>query len=200
MSSLAGRALDWAVAAVGRNPQLSSCLPDFLEEFQRVFDHPSQGADAAGRLHSLQQGSQSVADNTLEFRTLAAESGWDNAALRSAYRRGLLEELKDLLVRDHPSSLNELSTLAHRLDDRLRERRLERAQWRETPGRSTPIHLGTSPLRHQSSSVSPASGPGRVDLSGPPDADEPMQLGRSRLSPGVREQRFREWLCLYCGG
>ena len=200
MSSLAGRALDWAVAAVGRNPRLSSCLPDFLEEFRRVFDHPSQGADAAGRLHSLQQGSRGVADYTLEFRTLAAESGWDDAALRSAYRRGLSEELKDLLVRDHPSSLNELSTLAHRLDDRLRERRLERAQRRETPGRSTPIHLGTSPLRHQASSVSPASGPGRVDRSGPPDADEPMQLGRSRLSPGVREQRFRERLCLYCGG
>ena len=62
MSSLAGRALDWAVATVGRNPQLSSCLPDFLEEFRRVFDHPSQGADAAGRLHSLLQGPWSVAD------------------------------------------------------------------------------------------------------------------------------------------
>ena len=160
MSSLAGRALDWAVAAVGRNPQLSSCLPDFLEEFRRVFDHPSQGADAAGRLHSLQQGSRGVADYTLEFRTLAAESGWDDAALRSAYRRGLSEELKDLLVRDHPSSLNELSTLAHRLDDRLRERRLERAQRRETP------HLPRSPKRP--CSLEGAVLVSRANISSPP--------------------------------
>ena len=27
-----------------------------------------------------------------------------------------------------------------------------------------------------------------------------MQLGRSQLSPEIREQCFRERLCLYCGG
>ena len=67
-----------------------------------MFDHPSEGADAARRLHSIYQGNRSVADYTLEFRTLAADSGWDDVALRSAYRRGLSEDLKDLLVRDHP--------------------------------------------------------------------------------------------------
>ena len=128
MSTLTGRALDWAIAAVRQNPRLSNNLAEFLEEFRRVFDHPTQGSDAAGRLHTLCQGTRSVADYTLEFRTLAADSGWDDAALRSAYRRGLSEELKDLLVRDQPTSLNDLATLAHRLDDRLRERRLERAQ------------------------------------------------------------------------
>ena len=44
----------------------------FLEEFRRVFDHPTQGSDAAGRLHSLRQGARNVADYTLEFRTLAS--------------------------------------------------------------------------------------------------------------------------------
>ena len=128
MSSLTGRALNWAIAVVGQNPRLSTNLSEFLEEFRRVFDHPTQGSDAAGRLHTLCQGTRSVADYTLEFRTLATDSGWDDAALRSAYQRGLSEEIKDLLVRDQPTSLNELATLAHRLDDRLRERRLERAQ------------------------------------------------------------------------
>ena len=151
MSSLTGQALDWAVAAVGRNPRLSSSLPEFLEEFRRMFDHPSQGSDAAGRLHSLRQGARSVADYTLEFRTLAADSGWDDTALRSAYRRGLSEEIKDLLVRDTPTSLNELSALAHRLDDRLRERQLERAQRRENTGRGTSAHLGTGSPRYSDS-------------------------------------------------
>ena len=30
--------------------------------------------------------------------------------------------------------------------------------------------------------------------------EEPMHLGRSRLSPEVREFHFQERLCLYCGG
>ena len=89
MSTLTGRALDWAIAAVRQNPRLSNHLSEFLEEFRRVFDHPTQGSDAAGRLHTLSQDTRSVADYTLEFRTLAADSGWDDAALRSAYRRGL---------------------------------------------------------------------------------------------------------------
>ena len=73
MSSLTDRALDWAVAAVGREPRMSTNLPLFLEEFQRVFDHPTAGADVAGYLHSIRQGGRGIADYTLEFRTLAAD-------------------------------------------------------------------------------------------------------------------------------
>ena len=57
MSSLTGRALDWAVVAVGRNPRLSSSLPEFLEEFRRVFDHPSQGVRRGGAPAFLASGS-----------------------------------------------------------------------------------------------------------------------------------------------
>ena len=87
-----------------------------------------------------------MVDYTLEFRTLAADNGWDDAALRSSYQRGLSEEIMDLLVRDRPTSLNELATLAHRLDDRLRERRLERAQLREGPSRKTPDSSRGTPI------------------------------------------------------
>ena len=95
-----------------QNPRLSSDLPSFLEEFWRVFNHPAHGADAAGRLHSFRQEIRGVAEYTLEFRTLATDSGWDDTALRSAYQRGLSEEIKDLLVRDRPATLNDLSALA----------------------------------------------------------------------------------------
>ena len=43
MLSLTDRALDWAIAAVDHNPQLSSNLPLFTEEFKRVFEHPTKG-------------------------------------------------------------------------------------------------------------------------------------------------------------
>ena len=108
VSALSDRALDWAIAASESNPLLMSDFQLFLTEFKNTFDHPSCGADAAGQLHSLSQGSRSVVEYTLEFRTLAADSHWDDAALCSAYRRGLSEEIKDLIVRDHPSSSNDL--------------------------------------------------------------------------------------------
>ena len=98
VSALTDRALDWAMAALGSNTQQANDLRLFLDEFKKTFDHPSCGADAAGRLHTLSQGSRSVAEYTLEFRTLAADSRWDDAALRSAYWRGLSEEIKDLIV------------------------------------------------------------------------------------------------------
>ena len=91
MSSVTDQALNWAIAAVDHNPQFSTNLQLFTEEFKRMFDHPTNRADAAGRLHSIQQGSQVIAEYTLDFRTLAADSGWDDTALRSAYRHGLAE-------------------------------------------------------------------------------------------------------------
>ena len=148
MSSLSDRALDWAMAAVGNNPQLSSNLQQFSDEFKRAFNHPSNGADAARRLHSIQQGSRGIAEYTLEFCTLAADSGWDDNALRSAYRRGLSEEMKDLLVRDRPSTFNSLVTLALQMDERLWERCLERAQ-----------HLGNSARTPGTCPVGPDVGP-----------------------------------------
>ena len=178
---------------------LSDNLPEFLEEFRRVFDHPTEGSDPAGRLHAIRQGTRSVADYTLEFRTLATDSGWDDTALRSAYQRGLSEEIKDLLVRDRPASLNELATLAHRLDDRLRERRLERAQLREGPSRKTPTHCGEHQYHKTSVTTNPISFPSGTEENRPTEGDEPMQLGRARLTPDVREKRFRERLCFYCG-
>ena len=57
------------------------------------------------------------------------------------YQRGLSEEIKDLLVRDTPTSLNELCALAHRLDDQLRERRLERTP---AAGERGPGHISSS--------------------------------------------------------
>ena len=200
MASLSGRALNWADAAVRQNPRLADNLSEFLEEFRRVFDHPTEGSDAAGRLHSIQQGNRSVADYTLESRTLAADSGWDDIALRSAYRRGLSEDLKDLLVRDRPTSLNELATLAHRLDDRLRERRRERAQLREGPSRKNPIRHGENQTVRNTVTTNPVCFPSGTEVSRSMEGEEPMQLGRTRLTPDVRERRYLERRCFYCGG
>ena len=187
MSSLSDRALDWAMAVVGNNPQLCTILQQFSDELNRAFDHPSYGADAAGRLHSIQQGPRGIGKYTLEFCTLVANSGWDDNTLRSTYRRGLSKEMKDLLVRDRPPMFNSLVTLALQMDERLRERCLE---WGQRSGNSarTP---GTRPvgpdIAAQKLTPLPPLPPSRALLTRPQGEDEPMQLGRLRLSPEVHE-------------
>ena len=93
----------------------------------KVFDHPVQGQDAARRLLSLRQGSRSVAEYSIEFRTLVAESGWNEAASQAVFVQGLTEQLKDELVsHPEPGTLDDLIALSIRIGNRCSERRRER--------------------------------------------------------------------------
>lgn len=59
---------------------------------------------------------------------MAAESGWNAEALQGVFLKGLSEQVKDELVaRVDPASLDILISLAIRTDNRLCERRRERA-------------------------------------------------------------------------
>lgn len=75
------------------------------------------------RLFSLRQGSRSVADFAIDFRTLAAESGWNTEALITAFHHSLSAAMKDELAsRDLGGDLKYLITMAIRIDNRMRER------------------------------------------------------------------------------
>ncbi len=111
----------------------------FTDTLQQVFDHPVSGREAARRLLDLCQGHQAVADYAIDFRTLASESRWDSEALVSTFYRGLSEDVKDELAsRDWGSSLEELITLAIRIDNRVRERRRERRTPQVMPMQAPP--------------------------------------------------------------
>ncbi|KAK9525405.1 hypothetical protein VZT92_016118 [Zoarces viviparus] len=194
-----GKALVWAEAWLNR------CSPNrvpyefFLEEFKRVFDHPVHTRDVVQRLLSLRQGSTSAAEYSVDFQILATESGWDKEALKGIYRHNLSDLLKDdFAVREDPESLEELFTLSINMDNRIRERRRERNFRPSNPVRqfaSSPSLQFPSPSRRYSAahSRSPTSAP-------PPlEPEEPMQLGRTHLSPEEREQRILSGSCLYCG-
>ncbi|KAK1794625.1 hypothetical protein P4O66_001344 [Electrophorus voltai] len=65
----------------------------------------------------------SGADCTIEFSTVVAASGWNPTALMATFHQGLSEDLKDELVhRDTPTSLDDLTDLVLRIDNRLRQR------------------------------------------------------------------------------
>lgn len=188
---LRGRALAWAEAEDARRSWTTRSFEDFVVAFKAVFDLPDHLGNVSQRLLSLTQGSSSVADYSIEFRILAAETGWDEGALRSIFFRGLNEHLKDeLSSRDDPDSLDALISLTIRLDNRIRERRRERQVLRPSHSRLPSF----APRRPRLSTSPPALEP-NPSSEGP----EPMQLGRTRLTPEERERRLREGKCLYCG-
>uniref|UniRef100_A0A3B3ZLD0 CCHC-type domain-containing protein n=1 Tax=Periophthalmus magnuspinnatus TaxID=409849 RepID=A0A3B3ZLD0_9GOBI len=169
---LRGRALQWAEARFSNSALDTTDFEAFINEFKLVFSHPHYRADAASRLLDITQGSRTVADYTVEFWTLAAEVDWSDSALKAVFSKGLRDSLKDELAsRDEPSDLKALVTLANRVDNRLQERR---RQARHSPVRST--------ARFPS-----------------PTAEEPMQIGRARLTAEERIRRRAAGECFYCG-
>lgn len=193
---LSGRALTWAESTLSRGSEMNSSYSAFTEEFRRVFDHPSRGIDAASQLFSLSQASHSVAEYAVEFRIIASNSGWNDDALRCAFRRGLSDEVKDgLAVRDRATSLDNLIELSIRLDNRLQERRREKSHRPTDYNSHVPRHQRFSPEQNSQSRATPRL----VNRSSSPSEEEPMQLGRTRISPTERQRRVSMGMCLYCG-
>jgi len=198
MSLLVDEALSWAIAAVEGNPALTNDFSLFKREFQAVFNHPVDGKDAASRLLVIRQGSRTVAQYTLEFRILAAESRWEANALLCVYRKGLSDAIKDLIVRDSPETLNDLISLALQMDSRLQERRADRAH-RNSPRQPFNHPAMETPTMFSASRAQPPPTPVHSLVSSAPGTVEPMEIGRSRLTPEERELRVNNHLCLYCG-
>lgn len=68
-----------------------------------VVDCPIQGKEAAKCLLMLCQGSWSVAEYAVAFRTLVAESGWNGKALQGFHNK-LWDHIKDgLVAMDEPN-------------------------------------------------------------------------------------------------
>lgn len=152
---------------------------NFKEEMIQVFDRSVFGKEASRALASLCQGDRSITDYSIEFRTLAASSDWNEPALLARFLEGLHAEVKDeILSREVPSSVDSLIELAIRIERRVDLR--HRARGRE-------LALTVSPL--SASLPSPPTGSGV----------EPMQLGGIRISTKERERRITNRLCLYCG-
>ncbi|KAL0173707.1 hypothetical protein M9458_029675, partial [Cirrhinus mrigala] len=170
-SLLTGKALEWATAVWDLGQSTYPTFSTFLQSFKEVFQPTSESGKAGEQIVTLRQGRRTAADYALEFRTLAAQSGWNDGPLKLHYRRGLNPDLQvELACRDEGLSLNQYIDLSIRIDNVMRARK--------------PARPFTTPLPHQPPA---ASGP------------EPMQLGTTKLTTEKRERRIRNHLCLYCG-
>ncbi len=133
--------------------------------------------------HLLRQGTRTVSDYAIEFRTLAASSGWNSRALWDHFLHGLAEHIKDEIYSlELPPSLDGLVELATRVDFRL----ALRSQHRNMENRHESFDLPPS--------ARGATSP-RVGFS----EEEPMQIGRAHLTARERRHRIAHGLCLYCG-
>ncbi|KAI2658160.1 Transposon Tf2-6 polyprotein [Labeo rohita] len=170
-SLLTGKALEWATAVWDLGHSTYPTFATFLRSFKEVFQPTPDSSEAEEQIVSLRQGRRPAADYALEFCTLAAHSGWNDAPLKLHYRKGLNPDLQvELACRDESLSLSQYIDLSIRVDNVMRARR--------------PARPFTMPLP-----------------SPPPVASgsEPMQIGTTRLTIEERERRIRNRLCLYCG-
>lgn len=182
LTLLTGQAALWGTAVWENKDPCCTSFQALAAEMKRVFDRAVAGKDAARLLAELKQGGRTVADYSIQFRTLAAECRWNEEAQWDMFLHGLADRVqREIYILDLPQSLNGLIDLALRVDSRLN--RLERythpnQRLRGAEGRST----------NEGDTVSPIADP------------EPMQVGRARLSREERERRRSRGLCLYCGG
>lgn len=85
---------------------------------REVFEYPAVGKDISLQLMELRQGADTAADYTIKFRTLVAQSGWNDTALWAVYREGLNPELQtEMTCREVQTSLSQYVSTTIRLDN-----------------------------------------------------------------------------------
>ncbi len=180
---LAGSAREWGTAMWDNKHECCSSYSIFSQELRKVIDRSALGNEAARALSLLRQGTRTLSDYAIEFRSLAASSGWNSMALWDHFLHGLAEQIKDEIYSlELLPSLDGLVELATRVDFRL----ALRSQHRNMENRHESFDLP--------SSARGATSP-RVGFS----EEEPMQIGRAHLTARERRHRIAHGLSLYCG-
>ncbi|KAK3510289.1 hypothetical protein QTP70_033153 [Hemibagrus guttatus] len=183
VSHLGGKALRWAEPLWTQNHPIMSSLPRFIEHFKEVFGQPERDSSLGERLCRLKQGSMSVSEYALQFRTLAAASGWNEQALITTYRQGL-----DPRVRLHLAAYEDSIGLERFIQLSIRF--------------ATRMQLCLEEHQGQTATVTLARPPETVN--DPEPDSEAMHLGHSGVSAAERQQerqrRLTQNQCFYCGG
>jgi Retrotransposon gag protein len=210
LSFLHDKAAEWAQPLV-RDLSIDPTAPrvtdwnTFETEFKTTFFDPDEQRTASFRLQHLRQ-TRSASEYASEFRGLVALLGWtEQGPLMHAFYDGLKEGVKDALRdKDDPSTLDEMITLAIRIDNRRFQRDQERkaAQSPSSTSSARPAVRHATTLAAATATHKAAPTPTNFAVPRTPHVDaEAMDLsaGRGRLSPEERQRRVNLNLCLYCG-
>ena len=191
-SLLIGRALSWFNPYI-EHPEsyanVFSSYGNFIATFRATFGPVDPAITAANEIRRLNQGKGSASSYASTFVQLAADLGWNDAALISQFRSGLNNEVKDMLVyHDYPTSLDQAISVAVRCDRRLYENRLEQRSRGGYAPATAPRHAVTS------TPVPALSGPTPMDI-------DAVQTGGRHppVSDAERQRRRENNLCFRCG-
>jgi hypothetical protein len=183
---LTGQALSWFAPLFEKRSPILSSFEVFLNAFAEAFGEHDKVRWATTKIRSLRQGSRSASVYASEFRQVACDINWDEAALMSQFHWGLQDDVKDLLLSlPDPQNLNEAISQAVKCDNRLFQRRQDQRSW-------------TSSKQYIASSHSTTSTTVADSHLGPED----MQVDATRfkrLTTQEKKRRIDEDLCLYCG-
>ncbi|KAK3523122.1 hypothetical protein QTP86_017285 [Hemibagrus guttatus] len=182
ITQLRGQALLWAESLWSQDSPVVQSYAGFVEHFKEVFGKPSWDSSVGQELCKLRQGKLMVTEYAIQFRTLAAKSGWNEQALLAAYRQGLNPQVR-------------LHLAAH--EDAIRLERLIQLSIRVATRMQSCVHRSQDQSRpyNRRDRQEPVSPPEPA----PESAPEPMQLGTTHLNPAERQRRLTQSLCLYCG-
>jgi hypothetical protein len=183
-SFLDGPAFSWAqpyIEIMGTEEE-SSLMKNyflFIQELRNASGEPDMIATAEQQLSSLRQGNNPTAEYAVTFRRLAARTGWNDQPLLFQFRKGLSEQLKDeLATRDMPIDFNEYIQRVILLDNRIRERQMERTI--RNRSRQTINITNFAPLQRASDTNRPET---------TNDDVRPMELDASRRGPLSTERK-----------
>ncbi|KAL0201043.1 hypothetical protein M9458_004230, partial [Cirrhinus mrigala] len=195
ISLLTGQAAEWAAAVLKADGIAAHSYPEFTTQLRAAFQHPESEVEVDSRLYHLRQGERSVSKYTMDFRTLAVQTQWSDAALRTAFYEGLSSRLKDeLAVRELPATLEGMIQLALRVDQRMGH--LSKCSFHFSTGSTSRHRQPDYTITHAVAAPSPP--PPAAPEAHSSGAGEPMQIGRTSLTAAERARRYREGLCAYC--
>ncbi|MGL5783088.1 MAG: DUF4939 domain-containing protein, partial [Plesiomonas shigelloides] len=167
ISLLSGRALAWAQALWDSDSPMMEVYDHFAAHLREVFSAASGVLSTADQLLSLRQGKDDITAYSLRFRTLAASSGWNEAALLGVYRLGLSPEVKQAMaVFDDATGLEDFIGRSIGLSQRLSACHPRSPTSGEQPGLAAtadaePMQLGSQRLPRWGGNSRRASGKDR---------------------------------------
>jgi hypothetical protein len=124
---LTGTATAWFAPILETSSPLLQNFNAFMAKFEAMFGDSDKARTSANKLCRLQQGTCSAIVYASEFRQLACDVNWGEAALIDQFRCGLRDDVQDLLLTlANLSSFSEAITQAIWCDNHLFERRQEK--------------------------------------------------------------------------
>ncbi|KAK3556238.1 hypothetical protein QTP70_006922 [Hemibagrus guttatus] len=171
ITQLSGKALLWAESIWSQNHPAVQSYSSFVDHFKEVFGKPSWDSSIGEKLYNLKQGKLSVNEYALQFRILAAKSGWNKQALLTSYHQGL-----DPQVRLHLAAYKDSIGLERFIQLSIRFATRMQSCLEEHQGQAQLTTILCRP-----GSVSPLE-----------PAPEPLQLELSCLTPAERQRRLTQ--------